>query len=166
MLWLKHQPLSIKTTSKTLPSVKSPQQLKILNINFQSVVNKVPEFHCLVDTEKPDVIIGTESWLSPDIKDNEIFSTDGTPFRADRQTTTKRSDGVFVLVKNSLVCTEQPQFRMDCQIIWIKLEIVGAQPLYVAAFYKPKKDDLDSIEQLRNSLDMLTNKKSTIISWF
>ena len=103
--------------------------------------------HCLVDTEKPDVNIRTESWLSPDIKDNEIFPTDYTSFRADRQTTTKRSGGVFVLVKNSLVCTEQPQFRADCEIIWIK----------------PKEGDLDNIEQLRNSLDVLTDKKGTIM---
>ena len=41
-------------TQKAKPSSK----LKILNINFQSVVNKVPEFHCLTDTEKPDVVIG------------------------------------------------------------------------------------------------------------
>ena len=50
-----------------------PQKLKVLNANFQSVVNKVPDFNCLVDTERPDIIIGTESWLSPDIKDNELF---------------------------------------------------------------------------------------------
>ena len=50
-----------------------PHKLKILNINFQSIVNKVPDFYCLVDTERPDIIVGTESWLSAEIKDNEIF---------------------------------------------------------------------------------------------
>ena len=113
--------------------------------------------------KKLDAIIGAKSWLSLDFKDIEIFSTDYTPFRADRQTTTKRSGGVFVLVKNNLVCTEQPQYRTDYEIIWIKLEIVGAQPLYIAAFYRPKEDDLDSIEQLRSSLDTLTDKKGTIM---
>ena len=54
---------------------QEPQKLKVLNVNFQSVVNKVPDFHCLVDTERPDIITGTESWLPPDIKDNEIFSS-------------------------------------------------------------------------------------------
>ena len=51
----------------------APPKLKILNVNFQSVVNKVADLHCLVETEIPDVIIGTEFWLSPDIKDSEIF---------------------------------------------------------------------------------------------
>lgn len=137
--------------------------MKILNINFQSIVNKVPEFHCLIDTEKPDVIIGTESWLSPDIKDNEIFPSDYTPYRADRLTKTTRSGGVFVLVSNSLVCSEQPQFRSECEIIWVKLEIVGSQPLYIAAFYKPKEDDLDSLDQLRSSLELIADQKGTIM---
>ena len=46
---------------------QTPKKLKVLNINFQSVVNKVQEFHCLLDTENPDIVVGTESWLSPDI---------------------------------------------------------------------------------------------------
>ena len=54
-------------------------------LNFQSVVNKVPEFHCLIETEKPDIVIGTESWLSPDIFNGEIFPPGYTVFRADRK---------------------------------------------------------------------------------
>ena len=61
----------------------APQKLKILNVNFQSVVNKVADLHCLVETERPDVIIGTESWLSANIKDSEIFRQGYTPYRAD-----------------------------------------------------------------------------------
>ena len=87
-------------------------------------MRKIPKFHCLLDTEKPDVVIGTESWLSPDIKDNGNFPRHYTPIRVDIMTSTSRSGGVFVLVRDSLVCTEQPQFRKDCELIWIKLEIV------------------------------------------
>ena len=56
--------------------------LKILNVNFQSMVNKVADLHCLVETKRPDVIIGTESWLSPDIKNSEIFPQGYTPYKA------------------------------------------------------------------------------------
>ena len=52
---------------------KNPNRLKIIDINFQSVVNKVPELQCLIDTEKPDVVIGTESWLTPEISSGKYF---------------------------------------------------------------------------------------------
>ena len=103
----------IKPTSWTLPNENRLKQLKIQNINFQSIVSKIPDCHCLLDTEMPDVVIGSESWLSPDIKDNEIFPRDYTPFGTDRMTFTTWSGGVFILVRDSLVCTEKPQFRMD-----------------------------------------------------
>ena len=83
-----------------------------MNINFQSIVNKVPYFHCIIETEKPDVVVGTESWLSPEISNSEIFPPGYTPYRADRQSTT-HGGGVFILARNDIVSSEQPQFRTD-----------------------------------------------------
>ena len=67
--------------------------------------------------------------------------TQSKEYRADRTTKTTRSGGVFVLVVDTLICSEQPQLRSECEITWVKLEVVGTQPLYLAAFYKPKEDD-------------------------
>jgi hypothetical protein len=50
--------------------------LKIVNINFQSIKNKKPELDILLDTTKPDVIIGTETWLDPTISSYEYFPQD------------------------------------------------------------------------------------------
>ena len=60
----------LKSNQQNHSTNQLPQKLKILNVNFQRVVNKVSDFHCLVDTERPDFIIGTKSWLSSDIEDN------------------------------------------------------------------------------------------------
>ena len=61
--------LSPKTSTplKKKNTVKRKKKFKIINLNFQSIINKVPEFHCLIETEKPDIVVGTESWLSSDI---------------------------------------------------------------------------------------------------
>ena len=40
---------------------------------------------------------------------------------------------------------------------------MGTQPLYIATFYKPKEDDLDSLKKLNDSLDMLVEKEGTIM---
>ena len=54
-----------RTTTKKFP------MLKVLNINFQSVRNKIQDLFAWVAVEQPDIIIGTESWLTPDIQNSE-----------------------------------------------------------------------------------------------
>ena len=144
-------PIKKKTKPKPL------NQIKVLNINFQSIVNKVSEFHCLLDIEKPDVVIGTESWLTPDISNNEIFPPGYTPYRADRSATT-RGGGVFILVQNNIICTEQPQFKTECELIWVKLEVTGVHPLFISAYYRPKEDDQPSLLELRRSVEEVRNR--------
>ena len=43
---------------------KASQRLIILNINCQSVKSKVPDLHQVIHRIKPDIIVGTESWLT------------------------------------------------------------------------------------------------------
>ena len=47
--------------------------LRLLNINFRSIMNKRAEFIHLIDSLKPDIIVGTETWLSNSIKNSEII---------------------------------------------------------------------------------------------
>ena len=131
--------------------------------NFQSVVNKGSDLHCLIETERPDIVVGKESWLSPDIWDSELFPPGCTAYRNVRVSKTTRSGGIFVLVRDTLICAEQPQLRSECEITWVKLEVAGAQPLYLAAFYDPKEDDKDRLGMLRNSMGKLTGKKGNIM---
>jgi hypothetical protein len=43
------------------------KMLVLLQVNCRSIHNKIVEFWNLVDTYNPDVVIGTESWLSDEI---------------------------------------------------------------------------------------------------
>ena len=49
------------------------------------------------------------------------------------------------------------------KLLWVKLEIVGSRPLYIAAYYKPKEDDQNSLDMLRCSLERLIGKKGNIL---
>ena len=83
---------------ESLPSASSPGvaqhrpspnkifKLRVLNMNCQSLVNKKADFHALLDLHKPGIIIGTESWLTPNHFVSEFFpkSLGYTPFREDR----------------------------------------------------------------------------------
>jgi len=45
-------------------------QLKCYMSNVQSLCNKIADLHCFLDTENPDVLILTESWLDCSIPDS------------------------------------------------------------------------------------------------
>ena len=51
----------------------SIDKLQVVNINFQSIVNKKAALHEFIFTYKPHIIVGTETWLSPDISNNEVI---------------------------------------------------------------------------------------------
>jgi hypothetical protein len=55
--------------------------LVLLQVNCRSILNKTLDFWNLVDTHKPDVITGTESWLREEINNAEVFRDDYTTFR-------------------------------------------------------------------------------------
>ena len=37
---------------------------------------------------------------------------------------------VLILVKNDIIAFEQKQFQTDCEIVWIKVVLIGSTPLY------------------------------------
>jgi len=60
--------------------------LGLLQVNCMSICNKSLEFWNLIDTYNPDVLIGTESWLSEEINNAEGFMDDYITFRRDMST--------------------------------------------------------------------------------
>ena len=127
----------------------------MLNVNCQSTANKKAEFLALLDCHNPDIVIGTESWLVSKHLDSEFFpqSRGYTSFRQDRTSDTQGC-GVFILVRNTFIATEQSrELKTDCEIIWIKLELEGCNSLYIASYYGPKENDLHSFEEFKKPED-------------
>jgi hypothetical protein len=77
--------------------------LVLLQVNCTSISNNILEFWNLIDTYSPDVVIGTESSLSEEINNAEIFRDDYITFRRDR---CSRGGGVLICVKNYIDCRE------------------------------------------------------------
>ena len=75
----------------------------------------------------PDIVICTESWLTPDIYDAEIITSSlgYTMFRRDRGS--RRGD-VFILVRNLCNAIRVQEWETDCEILWIKLQLAGSAP--------------------------------------
>ena len=119
--------------------------LIILQVNCRSIYNKALELCNLVNMYNPDVVIGTESWLTEEISNTEIFRADCTTFRRDRHT---RGGGVFTCVKNDITCSE---LWVDDIFEITAVEVKGNDPKdkwEIVGVYRAPNEDFKVIERL------------------
>ena len=66
---------NLSSPSTSLPHACNLNQLRVCIVNFWSLVsyNKHLKLYQLIETHKPDIIIGTETHLNKDIDSREIF---------------------------------------------------------------------------------------------
>ena len=103
--------------------------------------------------------MGNESWLTPDIKNSEIFPESFDAVRKDRAS--DAHGGVFIAFKRDLLCTETPELDTNCEIVWCKMNIIGCRTLYLGSFYRPPdKIDNDYLEEFNSSLSRIMSSKN------
>ena len=128
-------------------------------MNCQSIKNKKAELHTIIDSAKPDIILGNESWLTPEIKNSEIFPDSFDAVRKDRAS--DAHGGVFIAFKRDLLCTETPELDTNCEIVWCKLNIIGCRTLYLGSFYRPPdKIDNEYLEEFNSSLSRIMSNRN------
>ena len=127
----------------------------MLVINCQSIKSpgKPAQLQNIIQSTRADIIIGTESWLSPDIKSAEVFPSSFNCYRRDRP---KGQGGdVFLLVSNLYESEEPEELKVDqdCELVWAKVKVQGSKDLYVGSLYRPPDiHDPEYLETLRSYL--------------
>ena len=66
------------------------------------------------------------------------------------------------MVRNTFVASEQKELQTDCEILWVKLELEVCKSWYTASYYRPQEGDLHSFEELRKSLEHVSELKSDV----
>ena len=122
-------------------------------------MSKKAELLELISTQKPHIIIGTETWLFPDISNNEIISSDlnYNIYRNDR------ADGygeVMLAITNQISSLEVPNLKTKCEIVWAQIDLTDCNKLFVGAYYRPHVHDQPSVDELSLSLCQLENQAS------
>jgi hypothetical protein len=64
---------TVADKSSSIYNLPKKTNVRIMNINCQSVANKSSELQAVVDYVKPDIVCGTESWLTKDHRSGEVF---------------------------------------------------------------------------------------------
>ena len=138
------------------------QHTKIMVINFQSIKNKRAEFNNLLDSADTDIVIGTETWLRPEIRSAEIFPNNYKVYRKDRK---DGYGGVLLAVKDDII-SEELKMGKDIEAVFVKLNIPGIRTsLIVGSLYRPPNSDINYLEALCEEIRNQANKYSSSILW-
>ena len=126
---------------------------------------KKPLFYTFIDSNKPDIIVVTETWLTTEMHDNEIFPPElgYTVYRRDR--VDKREGGVIILVNSKITSVLRSEFNTNCEYLWVQLNLAVAKSVLIGAYYKPYEYDPESIasfEELKISLSLVNQTNSNV----
>ena len=155
-----------RSESTSIPNLPPKRNLRILTVNCRSIKDKTSELKAIINYTKPDIVIGTKSWLkgvkpgknptTDVIKSSEVFPNNYTAYRNDRGTL---GGGVFILIQNSIIATEQPQYVTKCELDWVKIKLKDSKDLLIGAFYMPHRNNKD-MEELEKSLKIITEENN------
>ena len=106
---------------------------------------------------KPDVIIGTETWVNSTINSNEIIKS-ALGFNVYCKGRRNKSyGGVLLAVTNNLISSVVNDLDTDCEILWVQIDHIGTTSLHIGSFYRPPNSDMTALDNLNLSLDRLTH---------
>ena len=121
----------------------------------------------MLDEHNPDIVMVIATWLDPSIPSSDIIPTNYSVYRKDSKLPIfdrkagQTGDGVMIAVCNNLLSSACPDLDTDCELVWAKIELLGARNLYVGAtLYTPSANN--TLLGLEQSLQKLRNSNSVV----
>jgi len=122
------------------PSMGKPQNskcksnLSFLIANFQSLFKKTVELSHIMKERDIDILIGTETWLTSDIKNSELLLDDYDVYRRDR--TNQLGGGVLVCVRKTLN-SSNIKLITTSEAVFVKVQFKNKKPIVIGSIYRP-----------------------------
>ena len=152
------------TSNTSIPAEKNNSELRLLSINFQSVMSKREEFLVTVAIENPDIIVGTETWLTKGRhNDSEFIPT--SEYKVYRNDRADGYGGVFIAAKKSLKHTRVTTEFTHVEYLAIKLELYRQKPLVINAAYRPPYNRPGYFNDLCSEIEKTHSKFSNNPFW-
>lgn len=132
---------------------KPPISGTLLAVSFANIRSILPkrDLVCsLIDDNKSNILVFTETWLNPDITDDEILphTQSYNIYRKDRSG--KRGGGVLLGIRKSLT-PFLVNSKSSLKIVWVSV-IINTTKLLIGVCYRPPDASAAFISALRSSL--------------
>ena len=128
--------------------------LSIMHLNVQSIVPKMDLIKC--EAQAYDILVCSESWLKPEIKDDSILiETFLPPQRTDRLS--RPSGGVVIYAKDSFSLIRRSDLEIrGLEAVWIELLVKG-KTILIGGFYRQPNSSNEYFNLLTERFDRAFN---------
>jgi len=106
--------------------------------------------------------MGSESWLTNSILNNEVFPPNFTIFRKDRDS---GYGGVFIACKSTIQC-KPIKVITECELVACEVQVSHGPPLVIISVYRPPYNDQQYMENLTNSINNIAAYYKNSTLWF
>ena len=151
----------IKSKPDNATTVQKP--MKTLNINFQSMKNKVKSICNLIQYTESNFVTGTETWLNSDISNSEIFPVNCDLIRRGRK---DGYGGVMVAIRNDHI-VEQLTINNNNEAVFSKIHVSKESGTIVGSIYRPQNSDFHYMDNLCSEIEHVVSmhKKRCYMDW-
>ena len=132
------------------PGPLNSSTLKSCSLNARSIVKKRTELQAVVATKELDIIAITETWLNPEIMDQEILSSDYNIYRRDRL---GKGGGVLLALRDNICCYRRCDLETDCEILWCEVHFNPCSTYLIGVYYRSPSSDMAYLTKLVQSLE-------------
>ena len=132
--------------------------LGVLTVNFQSIHYKKDELSSFLIENDIDIVLGSETHLSPSINNAEVLPLMYSSFRRDR---VDGWSGIIIVTKKN-VTAEEIKIKKECKMVAIIVETYQ-KPVILASCYKLSKNTFN--ELLFVEIKQLTNMQRKNPTW-
>jgi len=132
-----------------------------MSLNSQSIVSKWASFALLLEEHNADIVILSETWLSPDVYNNEFFPNKFHVFRKDR------ADGygrILLACRDSITCQELT-FDTNSEAVVCQATLSRHQSVIICSFYRPPNNNIRSVKDLCDLFTNIITKYPNIPIW-
>ena len=149
-------PKASLSTSVAYRSPPKKNNLRTLIVNCNSIQGKAASFASVANYIDPDIILGTESKLGPDVSSAEVFPPGVVVHRKDRK---HGGGGVFVAIKDCYPssCVSDLDTGSSEQV-WARLSLQNTKDMYVGSFYRPPNVTREPFSELQNTTNILNER--------
>ena len=134
--------------------------LKCFIVNFQSLFNKKEEFSQMIKEKNVDIVIGTETWLTPEIKNSELLLDNFDVYRRDRSD--KKGGGVMVCVKKELNSSIEAVSSVS-ESIFVRINFKTNKPLIIGSVYRPTNNCRETCNSICADISNVISKNKKAI---